>query len=110
MLIQAGIRHRGFALIDILQPCVSFNRVNTYKWYQERVEKIDNSHDTNDRNAALNLSMQSGDRILTGIFLRRERATYTDRMGVLKDRPLKRQQYDPERLRKILRRQAAVDP
>jgi 2-oxoglutarate ferredoxin oxidoreductase subunit beta len=108
-LITAGIRHRGFSLIDILQPCVSFNRINTQKWYKERVEKIDNSHDTNDRNAALNLSMQNDDRILTGIFLRRERTTYTDRIGALKDIPLTSVPYDPEPLRKILHKHAEIN-
>jgi 2-oxoglutarate ferredoxin oxidoreductase subunit beta len=108
-LIQAGIRHRGFALVDILQPCVSFNRVNTHQWYQERIEKIDSRHDTNDRNAALNLAMRDGDHVLTGIFLCQERASYTDRMGALKDHPLTSIPYDPEPLRKILRRQAAVN-
>src|SRR3989304_2078240 len=40
-LIKAGITHKGFALIDILQPCVSFNHVNTFAWYKERVYKVD---------------------------------------------------------------------
>ena len=108
-LIQAGIRHQGFALIDILQPCVSFNRVNTHKWYKERVEKIDDAHDTNERHAALDLSMRENDRILTGIFLRRERARYTDRMDALKDDPLTRIPYDPEPLRAMLRRHAEIN-
>lgn len=108
-LIQAGIRHQGFALIDILQPCVSFNRVNTHKWYKERVEKIDDAHDTNDRHAALDLSMRENDRIFTGIFLRRERAGYTDRMDALKADPLTRIPYDPEPLREMLRRHAEIN-
>jgi len=41
-LIKAGITHQGFTLIDILQPCVSFNHKNTYSWYQERVYKLEN--------------------------------------------------------------------
>ena len=94
-LIQAGIRHRGFALIDILQPCVSFNRVTTHKWYQERIEKIGSNHDANDRSAALSLSMQDGERIWTGIFLRQQSATYTERMSALKDLPLTGVPYDP---------------
>ncbi len=40
-LIKKGITHRGFALIDILQPCVSFNHRNTYGWYKERVYKLE---------------------------------------------------------------------
>ncbi|MFO8058952.1 MAG: thiamine pyrophosphate-dependent enzyme, partial [bacterium] len=43
-LIQQTIEHPGFALVDILQPCVSFNNVNTFKFYKDRSEKIEN-HD-----------------------------------------------------------------
>jgi len=39
LLIQQAIAHRGFSLIDILQPCVSFNRVNTFTWYKNRSKK-----------------------------------------------------------------------
>jgi len=53
-LIKKGITHRGFALIDILQPCVSFNSKNTFKWYRERVYKLeDERYDPSDKRAAL---------------------------------------------------------
>lgn len=107
-LIQAGINHRGFALIDILQPCVSFNRVNTHKWYQERIEKIDKTHDTSDRTAALNIALQNEDRIHTGIFYRRERQSFTDRIDKLKDRALIDYSYHSELLREILRKHVAT--
>jgi 2-oxoglutarate ferredoxin oxidoreductase subunit beta len=102
-LIQSGIRHRGFALIDILQPCVSFNRFNTHKWYQERIEKIDKTHDTSNRTAALRIALQEEDRIPTGIFYRRERPTFTDHIDKLKDRALIDCRYQAESLREILR-------
>jgi 2-oxoglutarate ferredoxin oxidoreductase subunit beta len=103
-LIQAGIRHRGFALIDILQPCVSFNRVNTHKWYQERIEKIDKTHDTSDRNLAMNIALQDDDRIPTGIFYCRERPTFIDRIEKLKKRALIDYGYHAEPLKEILRK------
>ena len=39
-VIIEGIQHQGFALIDVLQPCVSFNHVNTYAWYTQRIYDI----------------------------------------------------------------------
>jgi len=107
-LIQSGIRHRGFALIDILQPCVSFNRDNTHKWYQERVEKIDKAHDTGDRTAALKIALQEDKRIPTGILYRRKRPTFTDRIDKLKDRALIDYRYQAESLREILRKHKAT--
>ena len=44
-IIKNGITHRGFALIDVLSPCVTFNSANRYDWYRKRVYKIDQDHD-----------------------------------------------------------------
>ena len=66
-MIQLGVRHRGFALIDILQPCVTFNRVNTFDWYRQRVYKLDKAYDTGDRMAAFAKAGEWGDRIPIGV-------------------------------------------
>ncbi len=78
----------GFALLDILQPCVSFNHTNTYKWYRDRVEPLDDTHDQTDRAAALELAMQWGDKIPTGVLYRSERPSFESRIPVLKNGPL----------------------
>jgi 2-oxoglutarate ferredoxin oxidoreductase subunit beta len=101
-LIQAGIRHRGFALIDILQPCVSFNRVNTHKWYKDRIAPIEENHDETDLIAALRLALGTDDRIPTGIYHRRESPSYTDRIDKLNDKPLTDYRYRPELLKALL--------
>lgn len=53
-LIEQGIRHPGFALINIFSPCVTFNKVNTYEWFRERLTKLDDLpyYDPADRSAA----------------------------------------------------------
>ena len=101
-LIQAGIRHGGFALIDILQPCVSFNRFNTHKWYKDRVAPIAETQDETDLIAALQLALGAEDRIPTGIYYRREAPSYTDRIDKLKDKPLVDHRYRPELLKALL--------
>ncbi len=40
-LIKAAVNHKGFSLVDIFQPCVTFNKVNTYAWYSQRVYHIE---------------------------------------------------------------------
>ena len=40
-LIAGGIAHRGFALIDVFSPCVTYNKVNTYPWFKQRVYKLE---------------------------------------------------------------------
>jgi 2-oxoglutarate ferredoxin oxidoreductase subunit beta len=86
-LIQQGIRHRGFALIDILQPCVTFNHKNTYKWYQERVYRIeeDSSYDPADRAAAFSKALEWGNRIPIGVIYRHEVPCMEDQIPVLKE-------------------------
>src|SRR3990172_3003260 len=48
-LMQQAIRHKGFSLVDILQPCVTFNRINTYQWYRDRVYHIEDDYNPYDR-------------------------------------------------------------
>lgn len=74
-LIKQGILHRGFAFIEVLQPCVTF--FNTYQLFRERVYKIDGSHDPTDFEAALRLAQQE-DRLPIGVFYRVERPTLED--------------------------------
>jgi 2-oxoglutarate ferredoxin oxidoreductase subunit beta len=98
-LIKAGITHRGFALIDILQPCVSFNRVNTYAWYKQRVYKVeDEGYIPADKAAALKKAQVWGDRIPIGIIYRQERPVYEDTLPQLKEKPLVKQPIEPGKI------------
>ena len=59
-LIQQGIAHRGFSLIDILQPCVSFNKINTFAWYDKRCYELPESYDPENWETALKTSSEWG--------------------------------------------------
>ncbi|MFH1032634.1 MAG: 2-oxoacid:ferredoxin oxidoreductase subunit beta [Chloroflexota bacterium] len=104
-LIKQGIAHKGFTLIDILQPCVSFNKKNTFQWYRERVYKLENEKgfDPGDKKAALEKAQEWGDKIPIGIIYRKELPVYEDQLpalskkGTLVSRPIK-----PERAEKLL--------
>lgn len=59
-LYKQAIQHKGFALIDVFQPCVTWNKLNTFSWFRERVYKLEDvGHDPTDRNAAFELSMST---------------------------------------------------
>lgn len=75
LIVQAA-RHPGFSLIDILQPCVSFNKVNTYAWYKERCVKLGPEYDPTDRQAALARSMEWGDTIPIGVIWKSDRPAF----------------------------------
>lgn len=89
-LILEGIKHKGFALIDVLQPCVSYNKQNTYEWYPKRIYKVneDPSYNPSDLIAAFQKASEWGDRIPIGIIYQAEKPTYEDRSGINKRPPL----------------------
>ncbi len=102
-LLQMGIEHRGFALIDILQPCVSFNHRNTFQWYRERVYKLEyESYDPADKTAALAKALEWGDRIPIGLIYRAERPVYEKQLPALKKMPLVKQNIDPVQFEALL--------
>lgn len=103
LLIQAGMKYKGFALIDILQPCVSFNRVNTFDWYKQRVyDLFDEGYIPDNFENGMKLARLWGDRIPIGIFYQKEKPVFTERIEALKQGPLISQQYDPQRLQALL--------
>jgi 2-oxoglutarate ferredoxin oxidoreductase subunit beta len=84
-LIVEAMRHRGFAFIDVFQPCVTFNYLNTYDWFSQRVYKLEEEgHDVTDRRKALEKAFEWGDRIPIGIFYNKERPTYYDNLPHVK--------------------------
>ena len=102
-LVKAGIQHHGFALIDILQPCVSFNHRNTWQWYRERVFRLeDSNHNPSDKNAALARAAEWGDKIPIGIIYREERPAYEDSLAALRKGALVDQPIEPKRADKLL--------
>jgi 2-oxoglutarate/2-oxoacid ferredoxin oxidoreductase subunit beta len=75
-VMKAAILHQGYALVDILQPCVSFNKVNTFAYYKERVYELEPEYDAGNLEMALLRSMEYGARIPIGIFYQAQRPTY----------------------------------
>lgn len=69
-LICQAIQTPGLALIDILQPCVSFNKVNSWQWYRERIYQLDEHYDSTDQNAAMVKAREWGDKIPIGVIYR----------------------------------------
>ena len=87
-LIVAAMSYKGFAMIDILQPCVSFNKINTHLWYKERVFDLAPGHDVTDFQRALALSLMDEEKIPTGILYKKEGSCFHEKLAVLKNMPL----------------------
>ncbi len=84
-LFAGAIAHKGFALVDVFSPCVTFNRVNTYAWFKQRVYDLadEEAYDPGDAEAALGKAFEWGDRIPLGLIYQSEQPTYGDSEPVL---------------------------
>lgn len=114
-LYVAALSHRGFALVDVFQPCVTWNHLNTFAWFRDRVYRLDRAdHDPSNRAAAFELSLTtfhemmctpSECRVPTGVFYREEgRPTYQDGLPQLESGPSWRHATAPRDIAGILRR------
>ncbi len=95
-LIKEGISHSGFALIDILQPCVSFNRVNTFQWYASRVYKVNEQveYDPRNRIRAFKRAQEWGKKIPIGILFKAERPPLDEQEPAIREVSLAKQRID----------------
>lgn len=80
-LILAGIKHKGFSLIDVFQPCLSFNKLNTFDWYSKRVYKVGPEHDAADKGAAMTLAARR-ERLPIGVIYSSARPSYEELSGL----------------------------
>jgi len=103
-LFKQAITFRGFALVDVLQPCVAWNRINTYGFYKERVYKLEETdHDPTDITQAYGRAMEWRQRIPIGIFYKVERAVYGENFPFLKGEPLVKQKLDDIDISRLLK-------
>lgn len=102
-LLTEAIKHKGFSIVDTMQPCVTFNTKNTYSWFYERLYKLeDTQHDATNRMEALRIAdewplkapLPEGEieKIATGIIYRTNRPTWEEGIPQIKDTPLVKQQ------------------
>lgn len=84
-IMKAAILHRGYALVDILQPCVSFNKVNTFAYYKEHTYALEPDYDAGNLETALLRSLEYGPKIPIGILYQVARPTYHQQRPALYD-------------------------
>ncbi|WP_188679667.1 thiamine pyrophosphate-dependent enzyme [Thermogymnomonas acidicola] len=84
-VIKKGIQHKGFAFIDVMSPCVTYNKINTYDFFRKRVYKP--QHDTSNFEEAYRLALEWGDRIPIGIIYENTDKRYEELDPVLSEKP-----------------------
>lgn len=100
-LMKQAIQHKGFALLDIFQPCVTYNKINTYQWFKQRVYPLGSDYNPHDRLRAFEKALEFGDRIPLGIIYRHERGVLHEKLPMIREQALVEQPFDPSRLSDI---------
>ena len=101
--IEEAMNHKGFSLVDIFQPCVTFNKINTFEWYKKRVYQIEPEYNPEDRVEAFKRALEWGDRIPIGVIYRNHRPILEERVPVIAEKPLVRQGFDKTKLEGTLK-------
>ncbi|MGE6753034.1 2-oxoacid:ferredoxin oxidoreductase subunit beta [Rossellomorea sp. NPDC071047] len=89
-IIEAGLNHKGFSLINVFSPCVTYNKINTYDWFKENLTKLSDleGYDPSNREQAMNTLMEK-DGLVTGlIYQNKEQPSYQDLVTGYSEEPL----------------------
>lgn len=92
-LIEKGIKHKGFSLINVFSPCVTYNKVNTYDWFKENVVPVESieGYDPHDRIKAMSYSMANNGLLVGLIYQNTEQKSYEELVPGFKEQGLANQ-------------------
>jgi 2-oxoglutarate ferredoxin oxidoreductase subunit beta len=76
-VLKEAFLHKGYALVDVFQPCVVFNKINTYKWFKDNTYELDSSYEKNSLPSAMEKALEN-DPIPIGIFYQDEHTTFEE--------------------------------
>lgn len=103
-ILKAAIQHRGYALVDLLQPCVTFNKLNTYQWFEAHTTPLPADHDPSDRMQAFARACEE-EPLRLGIFYQKEKPIFEEQLVAYADdpRPLFARRVDLDQLAATIR-------
>ncbi len=88
-MIKQGISHKGFSLVNVLQPCVTFNKVNTYQYYNKRVYKLEEGYDSGNFDSAMQKTLEmKEEKFPIGIIYKTDRPAFHELIPQLNSAPL----------------------
>ncbi len=89
-LIEAGINHKGFSLINVFSPCVTYNKVNTYDWFKENLVKLSDieGYDPHNKTAAMQTLMENKGLVTGLIYQNKDQKSYQELVSGYSEKPL----------------------
>ena len=100
MVLKEAFLHKGYALVDIFQPCVVFNKVNTYKWFKDNTYELESDYDSSNLPSAM-IKALDNDHIPIGIFYQAESTTFEDHIRGNEKSALFSLTHDIEKMQKL---------
>ncbi|HEY9203779.1 MAG TPA: thiamine pyrophosphate-dependent enzyme [Sulfurimonas sp.] len=101
-VLKEAFRHKGYALVDILQPCVVFNKVNTYKWFKDNSYMLDDSYDESDFDGAVKKSLETLPMPIGVLYKNKnERATFEETIRGRDAKPLHSVTHDMAKIKSL---------
>ncbi|MEC2073186.1 2-oxoacid:ferredoxin oxidoreductase subunit beta [Alkalihalophilus marmarensis] len=105
-LIEQGINHKGFSLINVFSPCVTFNKVNTYDWFKQNITKLSDveEYEASNRMTAMQTLMQHNGLVTGLIYQNSQQPSYQELLDGYSDQPLAAQDLalDEEKFNKMM--------
>jgi 2-oxoglutarate ferredoxin oxidoreductase subunit beta len=103
-IFRRAITHKGYALVDVFQPCVTFNKQNTYQWFKENAYYLDDAHDCKNRNLAFQKATEKEKLPLGVFYMSPEKPTFEDNVRTHENaaQPLFRQETDFGKLQSLI--------
>jgi len=104
-IFKKAITHKGYALVDVFQPCVTFNKQNTYQWFKDNTYYLDDSHDYHNRQQAFQKATQK-DKLPLGVFYINDKATFEENIGIYEkdNTPLFKRKPDYKKLEALIKK------
>ncbi len=81
-IIKQAISHKGYALIDIFHPCVTFNKVNTFSWFKNHTYYLDEDHDRTDLRTAMEKALEIEKYALGVLYEDTSRQSFEEQLNV----------------------------
>lgn len=101
-IIKEAIMHKGYALIDIFQPCVSFNKTNTYQWFKENTYNLQDSYEPTNRIEAFKRATEKGKLPLGIFYINTKKISFEENLGVDQKEPFYKKEIDWKKLEKLI--------